>query len=221
MKSCNAVILGGGKSPLDSTIGKGNTPFQGMSLAGRVYETVRSSYDFNRVGVVMEPDAKVRLRIEDCYVAPVPGKGAWLSGYRGIQTLGKADYVIVAGDLGLLQEETMRAFMNILEKIDAYAVLPLVPREVNEREFPQRTRTYQPFKEGEFVAANMGFLRQEVIERYSPYVEEIARSYQKKAFFIAKLIATIGIKTCCVRIIKNYRLCIVFHVMINYFQSSH
>ncbi|GEM_PF-4368149 len=195
MKSYNAVILGGGKSPVDPTIGKGNTSFQGGSLAGRVYEIVRASYDFNRIAVVMDPDEKVQLRARDQYVQPAQGKGAWLSGYRGIQTIGPGEYVMIAGDLGLLEQQTVQAFMKILEKTDMRAVLPLVPRDINEQHFPDRKRTYQPFKEGEFVAANMGFIGREVIEKYGSYAEEFSRSYQKKSAFIVKLIITMGLTT--------------------------
>ena len=162
MRKYNAVILGGGKSLINSKLPKGNTPFDGGSLAGRVYESAIKGFDFNRVALVMNPDERVKLRAGDTYVKPISCKGAWLSGHEGIKAINDSDlagYVLIAGDLAFFDDITMDAFMDEVKKYeDTDILIPLVPRNINEKKFPQRERTYQPLQEGEFLAGNTSYI---------------------------------------------------------------
>ncbi|MFH1521687.1 MAG: NTP transferase domain-containing protein [archaeon] len=197
MRRYNAVILGGGKSPADITLPKGNTSFNGGSLAGKVYEEVRKGFDFDRIALVMNPDDKINLRQGDVYVEPTFCKGAWLSGYRGIEATndGLHNYVLVAGDLPFFDKHIMKAFMDEIESETAEIIFPLVSRRINEERFSQRKRTYQPLQEGEFLAGNLGYISQEALIKKGHFVDEIASSYQQKLRFIFKAISYLGFNT--------------------------
>ncbi len=198
MKEYSAVILGGGKGIVNQGLPKGNTQFNGNSLAGRVYASAISGFDFNEVAVLMNPDDKIRLRDSDFYVEPTYCKGAWMSGYNGIKKLG-ADikgYVLVAGDLAFFKPSTMKAFMSeIYKSNNSDIIIPLVNRKVNEKMFPQRDRTYMPLNNGEFLAGNMGYISNKALQKNEYLVRDITKSYQKKIKFILMAFCHLGINT--------------------------
>jgi hypothetical protein len=198
LTSYDAVILGGGKSPTDPELPKGNTLFNGSSLAGRVHEAAVKGFDFGRVALVMDPDERIILRKRDVYVEPTSCKGAWLSGHRGIKAIddGSSGYVLIAGDLAFFDDVTMKAFMDEVQKYENAGILvPLVPRDINEKEFPERKRTYQPLQEGEFLAGNLGYVSREALSRNEHLVEEIATSYQEKMKFILMAFSHLGMSS--------------------------
>ncbi|MDH3353512.1 MAG: nucleotidyltransferase family protein [Nanoarchaeota archaeon] len=199
MKKYNAVILGGGKSLTNSNLPKGNTPFNGGSLAGRVYKSAINGFDFNRAALVMNPDKRIKLRTGDTYVNPTSCKGAWLSGYEGIKAINDDDsagYVLIAGDLAFFNDVTMDAFMDEVKRHkDTDILIPLIPRDINERDFPQRERTYQPLREGEFLAGNLGYISKGALQKNEYLIKDIATSYQKKMKFISMTLSHLGISS--------------------------
>lgn len=198
-----AVILGGGKSPVDPNLPKGNTPINGSVMAGRVYKSVIDGINPGRAALVMNPESSIDLRASDIFVDPTFEKGAIRSACRGITAIDDSvnDFIIAAGDLPLLTASTMRHFAEMAGYSNGEVVLGLVPREVNDKEFPTRSRTYQPFKEGDFLVANMGYASQTAIRaNYDravalniPY-QDIAQTKNKIIFFI-KVIRQVGIAT--------------------------
>lgn len=198
MPRYHTVILGGGKSPLDSSLPKGNTLFNGRPLAEIAYTAVKDTHQFDRIAVVMNPDSYINLRPEDRYVQPASCQGAWRSGYKGISTIDdqQHNYVLVAGDLPFLRKEVIEEFMREIEQMtNVGIVIPLVRREVNQKVFPQRKRTYQPLQEGEFVAGNLGYISQEALQKNERLLEGLASSYQQKFKFILRAISLLGINT--------------------------
>ena len=196
MRKYDAIILGGGRSLTNEDLPKGNTLFNGDTLAGRVYKEVAKGFDFDKIALVMNPDENITLRQKDFYVEPTFYKGAWLSGYNAIKKLENNlyDCVIIAGDLPFFDEKIIKKFMTEVEKYDdAGIIIPLISREVNEKKFPFRKRTYMPFKEGEFLAGNLGYISKEAVSKNMNLVNNITSSYQHKLKFIFKLISYVGI----------------------------
>ena len=146
----------------------------------------------------MNPDEKINLRIQDVFVEPTFLKGPWLSGYKGIKKIdnNSSDYILVACDLPFLEANTITAFIQeIKNNKDADILIPLIPREINEKKFPDRRRTYQPLQEGDFLAGNIGYISQRALKQNENLVEEIASFYQKKLKFIFKAITYLGLSS--------------------------
>lgn len=189
----HALILGGGKSPVEPRTPKGNTPFRGQALAARMYQQVRDVDFFERIFVVMNPESSLALQQQDRIVRPTYCKGAWRSAYAAIQEGGPADYFIFAADLPFCDTPVISAFVEKVQTAAADIVFPLIPKELNMQRFPERKRTYQPFAEGEFVAGNIGYISQEGIVRNAAMAQCLANSYHSSFRFVLSLMQQMGI----------------------------
>ena len=198
MLDLNAVILGGGKSPVNNNLPKGNTPYGESSLAGNVYDALIHGYNFKRIALVMNPDKRIPVRTSDIFVEPTFYRGAWLSGFRGVKAIddGSSDYVLIAGDLPFLSDKIISEFIRVIQTSkDADIILPLVTKELNQSAYQERTRTYQPLQEGEFLAGNLGYLSQKALRKNESRIESIALAYRKNFLFALNIINQLGLLT--------------------------
>lgn len=195
----NCVICGGGKSPINECLPKGNTNFIGFPLAGRVYNTIKKADVFNRIALVMNPDKRIELRKEDKFVDPTFNKGAFLSAYRGIKSIDddSSGFVIVAGDLPFLNERILRRFIENIEKNEDIGILiPLIPKEKFENSFPKMKEKYFiSLQDGDFCLGNIEYFSFDAIRLNEHMVNKAASAYQQFILLTIRAILFVGLRT--------------------------
>ncbi|HHU31653.1 MAG: nucleotidyltransferase family protein [Zhaonellaceae bacterium] len=74
----------------------------------------------------------------------------------GIQVLKPQSHILVTtGDIPLLSQEAVDNFIAKCTDREVDVYYPIVPREINERQYPQVKRTYVNLKEGTFTGGNI------------------------------------------------------------------
>ncbi len=207
----NAIILGGGKSPLNDSehhgMYKGNTQFCGRALGSIVYEAVAKGHTFDRIALVMERDNELQIReSQDVYSTPDPAMcrnffrslkfyASANSGNHSIDD-GVADNFVFAGDLPFLRAEHVKAFydaVHLHHNVDV--AIPIIPRGINESAFPDRLRHYLRFKEGEYLIGNMAYLSQNAMRENCGRLEKLYEGHDDKWSFLQKIVEQVGLKT--------------------------
>lgn len=91
----------------------------------------------------------------------------------GMRALGHDRPVLVAtADIPLLTAEAVNDFLAQCGKVEADLYYPIVPKEVNELNFPGNKRTYVRLREGVFTGGNLFLVRPGIVEQCALVAEK-------------------------------------------------
>ena len=159
------VMAGGSKSdPLTEQEGVSNKaliPVDGKPMLTYVLEGLSRAPSINRVVVVGPEDALSGMQRNGFDFTLVPEGGTMLENAAAGLKAVEPDQLclIVTGDIPLLTEADVEAFLKLCEPFDADFYYPILARESCESRFPETRRTYVRLKDGTFTGGNAILVR--------------------------------------------------------------
>ena len=135
----------------------------GEPLIKHVYDTLRQSKYIQNIVVVATPEVEKKLDLEeDPNTSFVTDRGDAAKNVEfGIDAIQKGDLIMfIPSDLPLVTPEGLDTLIErVLQDKEVDVVFPLIKREIYESKYPDKERAYAHFREGQYTAAHVEFLR--------------------------------------------------------------
>ncbi len=116
------------------------------------------------------------------------GDSAIESGINGLKVLKpKGRVLVLTGDIPLISPRAIMGFLEACKESDIDLFYPIVPKEINEKMFPNAERTYVRLKDGTFTGGNILLLNPEIAEKCAQMGQQLVE-YRKSPIKLSSLI---------------------------------
>lgn len=174
----------------------------GRPMVNYVLETVLGINNLGKV-VLVGPS---ELQNSNPNIIYTPCKDSLVANLKeGVNALGKEKspyLLVVTSDIPLISTEAVNDFIAQCLSYSAKVYYPVVPREVNEEQYPEVQRTYFTLKEGTFTGGNIMLLAPDILEDQYELVEQLVAMRKKPA----KIIKMLGVRFIFKFVRKNLSL---------------
>ncbi|MBS4024415.1 MAG: nucleotidyltransferase family protein [Clostridia bacterium] len=164
-------------------------PIGGKAMVQYVVEAIKKSSQIERIIIVGPPEQFQPLFAQDEKILfAMRGETIIQGTLNGLKLTSSSQVLIATSDIPLLTPEAVDMFIkDCLEHQNVELFYPIVPKEVNDRDFPGVKRTYVKLKDGIFTGGNLFLVNPEIVPRCAAKAEEIV-SLRKSPLALAKLI---------------------------------
>lgn len=159
------VMAGGGKgeslAEQEGVANKAFIPINGKPLLAYILEGLSRAPSIKNIVVVGPVEDLSELQKAGYSFTLIPEAGSMLdNAAAGLAAVEQTQHcLIVSGDIPLLDEVVVEAFLKLCEPFDADFYYPILSRESCEGRFPETKRTYVRLQEGTFTGGNIVLLK--------------------------------------------------------------
>jgi molybdopterin-guanine dinucleotide biosynthesis protein A len=164
-------------------------PIGDKAMVQYVVEAITKSAKIDRAIIVGPAELFRPLFVQNDKMLFAMGGETIIKGVlNGLKLASSKKVLIATSDIPLLTPEAVDMFIDdCLKHQDVELFYPIVPKEVNDREFPGVKRTYVNLKDGIFTGGNIFLVNQEIVPKCAAKAEKMV-SLRKSPLALAKLI---------------------------------
>lgn len=166
----DAIILAGGENSKRLSTHTPQCYEALIEIAGKpmvtfVAEALAASSQVDRIFVLGPSDELAKCSFPPGCIIVEGGQSIVGTIRIGMAALGHTNMVLVAtADIPLLTPAAVDDFLAQCARVEADLYYPIVPQEVNERQYPGNKRTYVRLREGTFTGGNLFLVNPAIVE---------------------------------------------------------